>query len=241
MDPSKLVRDAPKVHACLKVLPDRRLITTKGCKIYIPSRFAERDLATIGMETYIVGVYAIVVEDRFYGVSMINAMHRIEPTSTAKVMVDEDEYYEFYFEPGSTVFSTIDLVRKDTLPYKIFDEMFVKGRVPWYISYADAGNIFESAQKHAGADVGGSPEVIKLLAAIIARNPKDRHKYYRSSLTSMADLKKTLPAWIGLRSVTYAATNTTNKLAGSHFNEGVISSLVTPTERRERIEDLLTR
>lgn len=240
MDPSKLVRDAAKVHACLKELPDNRLITTRGCKIYIPTRFAERDLATIGMETYIAGIYAITVDDKYYGVSLINAMHRIEPTSTAKVMINEDEHYEFYFEPGSTVFSSVDLVRKDTLPYKIFDEMFVKGRMPWYISYADAGSIFETAQKHAGANVGGNPEVIKLLVATIARNPKDRHKYYRSGLTSMKDLSSP-PAWVGLRSVTYAATNTTNKLAGSHFAEGVVSALNNPTERRERIEDLLTR
>ena len=60
MDPRTLTRDAPKIHAVLKELEDKRLVTTKGCKIYIPSRYAERGLAQVGVETNIVGMAAIV-------------------------------------------------------------------------------------------------------------------------------------------------------------------------------------
>lgn len=241
MDFKKLIRDPAKVHAYLRELPDGRLVTTKGCKIYIPVRFAERGLASIGIETYIVGIYAIVVDDLYFGTSLVNAMIPIEPTSTVTVQIDGDDYYEFSFEPGSTVFSSVNLVKTDTLVYKIYDEIISKGRVPWYLGYAELGKLFDTAQYHAGARIGANHEVTELIISMIARNPKNRHEYYRTCVKTPEDLKTVPPAYIPLRSVTYAATNTLNRLAGSYFTEGVVSALVNPTERTERIEDLLRR
>ena len=65
--------------------------------------------------------------------------------------------------------------------------------------------------------------------------------YYRSVINNRSDLKKNPPVFIPLRSVVYGATNTTNKLAGSYFNEGVISALVSPSTRIEPIEELLRK
>lgn len=241
MNPKELIRDASRVHGCLKELPDGRLVTTKGCKIYTPTRFAERGLASIGIETHIVGVYAIVVEDKFYGVSMVNAMQRIEPTSTIKVVIGDEEYYEFSFEPGSTVVSSVQLVKTDTLVYKIYDEIIAKGRVPFYLGYTELGKLFDTALYHAGAKIGTNHEVTELIISMISREPSDRAKYYRQTVQSMADVQTKPPAFIPLRSVTYAATNTTNKLAGSYFKEGLTSALVSPADRVERIEELLRR
>lgn len=239
MNPKELVRDAERIHGCLKELEDSRLVTTTGCTIYIPSRFAERDLAEIGIETHICGVYAIVVEDKYYGVSLVNAMMRIEPSSTLKIDIDGTEYFKFDFEPGSTVVSSTKLVKTDTLVYKIYDEIFSKGRVPWYVSYVDMGRLFDTAKKHAGANIGTNQEVTELLASMVARDPKDRHVYYRRIFKKAEDLVLNPPAFIPLRSVAYAATNTTNRLAGSYFDEGLTSALVNPTDRVERIESLL--
>ena len=241
MNPKKLIRDPSKVLASLKELPDNRLVTTKGCKIYIPVRYAERGLAQIGIETYIVGIYAITVDDTYYGVSIVNAMTRIEPTSTIKIMVDDEEYYEFSFDPGSTVMSSTLLVKRDTLTYNIYDEIISKGRVPWYMNYIDLSKLFETAKYHAGANIGQNQEVVELIVSMIARNPDNRHEYYRHSIKSLDDVTLKPPAVIPLKSVIYGATNTTNKLAGSYFHEGLVSALNTPSDRVERIEDLLRR
>ena len=241
MDPRKLIRDPGRVLSYLRELPDHRLVTTKGCKIYIPSRFAERGLAQIGIETHICGIYAIVVEDAFYGVSLVNAMLRINPSSTVKILVDGDEYYEFTFDPGATVVSSTDLVKTDTLVYKIYDEIVSKGRVPWYLGYMELGKLFDTAKEHAGANIGTNHEVTELLISMIARYPSDRHVYYRQTVKSFEDMVKRPPAYIPLRSVTYAATNTTNRLAGSYFHDGLVSALNNPTERVERIESQLRR
>ena len=142
MDLSKLKRDPKRVHEALQEMPDGRLVTKKTCKIIIPSRFAECGLASVGIETNIVGIYAIIVEDIYYGVSLVNAMVRIEPSSTMKILIDDQEFYEFTFDPGSTVIPSLQLVKRDTLVYRIYDEIISKGHVPWYLGYSELGKIF---------------------------------------------------------------------------------------------------
>lgn len=239
MNFKRLVHDAPKVLACLKEMPDDRLITTKPLKIYIPARFSERGLAQIGVETYIVGIACLVVDDLYYGVTTVNAMWRIEPTSMLKVKVGDEEYYEFFFRAGSTVLSTLNLVKTDTLVYRIFDELITKAKVPRYLGYRELGKILDSAAKHAGTSVGDNHEVTELIVSLIARDPKDRSKYYRSTIKSLHDLVARPPVYIPMRSVQYIASNTTNRIAGSYFKDAVVSSLVQTSERVEAIENLL--
>lgn len=240
MDLLKLIRDPKHVHSVLRELDNGRLVTTKDTRIYIPVRFVECGLAYVGIETNIVGIYAIVVENQFYGVSTINAMHKLCPTSTTKVSFNEEEYYEFYFEPGATIFESVNLVKNDMLVYKIYDELIAKGNIPWYLGYKEMGKIFDSASKHAGLNIGKNHEVTELLISMIARVEKDRHLFYRTAIKSEEDIKKIKPAFIGLRNVTYAATNTLNRLGGSYFEAGLISSLVSPSTRKEKIESILT-
>lgn len=241
MNPKKLIRDPRRVKACLKELPDKRLVALKPVKIYVPARFSERNLAMIGTEIYIVGIYGIVVEDQYYGSSTVNAMMRIEPTSVMRILVDGEEYFEFSFDAGATVITSTMLVKTDTLVYRIYDEIYAKGHVPWYLSYLQLGRLFETAVKHAGARLGQNQEVTELIASIISRDETDRNKQYRSTVKSLDDLSRRPPAYIPMRSIQYAANNTLNKLAGSYFGEGVVSALVSPAERTERIEALLRR
>jgi hypothetical protein len=239
MDVTKLKRNPQRVHACLQELEDGRLVATRTVKIYIPTRFEERSMAEIGVESYIVGVYAMVTEDGDYAVSTVCAMHRIEPAATNKVSVGETEYYEFVFTPGSTVFTTLNLVRSKPLVYAIYSELISKGRVPWYLSYEDMAHIFDTAKSHAGTNVGSDHETIELLVSIIARDGADRTKYRRQTVTTDAEEQSTPVTWVPLKSVVYAATNTMNKIAGSYMQDGIVSALVSPAERSEHIESLI--
>jgi hypothetical protein len=235
MDHRQYVHDGDKVKACLAEVGDR-LVAKKPLKIVIPARFAERGLAFVGINTRIVGIYAIIVDDQYYGVSVACAMMNITPSSTTKVMYDDDEYYEFSFDAGATICPQLNLVKIDTLVYNIYDEIISKGRVPWYLSYELLGSLFDTAKEHAGANIGQQQEVTELMVSIIARDPDNRVMYYRQVAAN--DPKKK-PVFIPLRSVAYAATNTLNKLAGSYAKDGMVSALVTPTERVERLEGLL--
>lgn len=241
MNIKSLVRDKSKVFSALQELSDGKVVAKQECKIYIPARFTDRGLAELGVDNYITGICAIVV-DNHYAVMNVCAMLKIEPEETLKIKLQGEDYYEFSFAKGSTVISTLDLVKTDTLVYRIYDEIISKGRVPWYMTYDDLGHIFDTAKHHAGANIGENPEVTKLIVSMIARDRNDKSKYYRTVVENADTLKKYPPAFIPLKSVLYAATNTTNKLAGSYFSDGVVSALVDETTGEpSRIESLLRR
>jgi hypothetical protein len=238
MDTRKLVRNQAGVLATLHDMEDDSLVTSKGCKIYVPTRFAERGLAFLGAETYIIGVCAIVAEDQ-YATLMVHAMIRIDPAEINRVMVQGDEYLEFVFYPGSVVIPNLNLAQTDTLSYKIYDEIVAKARVPWYITYFDLARIFDTAQMHAGANIGSNKELTELLISIIARNAHNRREYFRQTLDTEMDAINNPPYYASLKDVTLTATNTLHKFGGSYFRNGTVSAINSPSERPERLEELL--
>lgn len=239
MDIRLLVRDSAKVHACLKETSDGQLITTKECKIYVPQRFEQIGLASIGVETHIVGLYAIVFEDKYYGVCNVNTMMRIKPTATERIKIEGVEYFEFTFAAGSTIIPSMDLVKRDILVYYIYDEVISSGRVPWYLTYDDLGSIFDTAEEYAGANIGQNREITEMLVSLIARDKKDRAKFFRRDAVIGEEIRNIKPVFIPLSSVIHSATNTTNKLAGAYMQHGVVSALSNPATKVERIESLL--
>ncbi len=240
MDITKLVRDASKIHGALAEIMDNetpQLVCLEQMRIILPARFAERNLASLGADTYIAGMYAMVVGNH-YAVMQVNAMTRIEPAETNSIMIDGDEYLEFIFDPGNVVISNLLLAKEDTLTYRIYDEILAKARVPWYIEYLDLAKIFDTAVKHAGARIGMNKELTELLVSLIARDPADRTRYFRQILTDAAKLRSK-PYYASLKDNTLMATNTVAKLGGGYFRQGTISALVSPAERVERIEEFL--
>jgi hypothetical protein len=236
---AQLTRDPQRVQSALRKLDDKRVVCVKPTKIYIPARFTEIGLASVGTKTQIIGICAIVVDDAIYSVMMANAIVWIDPTSVSTVTIDDTEYFEFSFEAGSTVFTTTEVVQMDSVCYSIYNEIIAGGRVPAYLSYLDLAHIFDSAKKYAGVNIGGNREVTELICSLIARDSEKREFYYRQTAKSLADVLASGPAFIPLRSVQYSATNTTNRLVGSYFREGLNAALVMPAERAERIEKLL--
>lgn len=238
MDISKLTRDPATVLASLHEMEDNSLVTSKLCKLYIPSRFAERGLASLGADTYVAGICAFVIEDK-YGIMMVNAMLRVEPSEINRVQIKDDEYLELVFVPGSKVISNLNLAKTDTLVYKIYDEVISKARIPWYLTYFDLAKIFDTAQEHAGANIGANKEVTELLVSVISRNNENPRQYYRQIAQNEQDFKTNPPYYASLRDVSLSATNAVNKLGGGYFREGTISAINSPSERVERLEEIL--
>lgn len=239
MDIRGLTRDPQYVRAHLRELADDRLITLKDCAIYLPVRFSECGLASVGVETTIVGIYLLVLEGKYSAISLVNTTFRITPQSINRVVIDGDEYYEFVFPAGSTVIPNMNVVQNNKIPYRIYSEFFAKGRIPSYLSYEDLAKIFDTAKKFGGVNIGSEREVTELLVSIITRDARNRAEYYRQAIQTPEDIKNKKPSFIALKSVAYSATNTTNKLAGSYMQDGIVSALVSPSERAERLEKLL--
>ena len=239
MDPSVWKRDASKVKDALVVQPDGSVLTSKPIKIYVPERYTEKGLAEVGSDVFIVGIYAMVVDDKYYAVSRINAMMRIKPTTIATVKFDGTPYLEFSFDPGSVVIATTSLIKSDTLVYNIFNYFISNGAIPWFLGYEDVATLFESADHHAGVRLGRSHTIMEMFAAAIARDPQQRTRYIRHTLDDSSDKPNIPVAFIALRNISLGATNTTARLQGSHWSDGLNSALVNPSTSVERVEQLL--
>lgn len=233
-----LKRAPERVLSHLTEQADGGITTDVPCRIQIPEQYQERHLANVGAEVYILGFFAIILDDGSYGVSITDAMMRITPSNTETVEIDGTGYLEFTFEAGDRVFYSTDLVQNDTLTYYIYDEHIAKGRIPWYFNYADLARIFDTAEEHAGIYLGNHA-ILDLIASTIARDSTDLQTLYRHVLKDLNFMHTNPPTIVPFRSVIYNTVDTTSKLIGAYFGDSVTSALVNPSQNVERIEELL--
>lgn len=236
---SKYKRDAQRVLEAIKENQAGQIIAKEECKIQVPVRFSEIGLGEIGINTYTYGLFAIILASGEYSVCNINAIVELQPYKQTLVTINDIDYHEFHFEPGSVIIKTTDLVKREALLYRVFDEFIFKGKVPWYAEYEDLGKLFDSAKYHAGSNVGQNLEVIEFIASMITRYKADRTKYIRNSITSFNELSLNNIDYVPLKSVFYSVNSTLNKIAGSYYNDGIASALINPSREVGNIEAIL--
>lgn len=219
-------------------LPGKPVVAKRKVTIQFPARFREIDLAKIGTQTYVFGLFAIILESGEYAVCNINSYIELGPWSFEKELIDGEEYFNLVFEEGGVVFKTLDLVCRPSLVYKAIDEFVFKGKVPWYVGYEDMGKLFDTAKEFAKTRADIIPSVTEFLAAYCARDKSDRSKFIRETAQSYPDFDKNL-SWVPMRSVYWSAPGTVNKLSGAYFQDGIVSAIVNPSERVEKIESIL--
>lgn len=237
MDIANLKRDPAYVLSKLKETNTGSVLTTADLTVIAPQRFEVKKLLFIGEYTEVVGMVALVIGDR-YAVMSVNAIITLNQTSTTITSIDGDTYYEFNYAAGSEFMKTTEVVVDDFIIYNIFDEFISNGNVPWYFEYEDMADIFGTAKDYAGSNVGNNKIVNHLIVSVLTRNKQDRMKYYRHQIKTKKDLI-VKPSFVPLKSVMYVATNTLNKFAGSYFSEAIVSALVHPADKVEKIESLL--
>lgn len=236
MNVSDFERDPKRVMAALTELEDGSVVAKKQVKIYIPTRYRDKQLAVIGNDILILGLFMYTVDDRYYAVNSVNAMLRIEPTGMNTVVMDGRDYFEFVFEPGDRVIATTNVLVNSTLLYFIFEEIVARGNVPAFMSYLDLCKLYDTAQKHARVKLSSTPTILHMLLSMVARDDKDLSTYFRQTTTG-DDLDRVV--YIPLRSTTHGATNTTARLMGAHFSDNLVNALVDPSAREENIENIL--
>jgi hypothetical protein len=245
MDISKLVRKPEIVKANLTVAKDGSLMAKKETIIYIPLKYRSRGLATFGLVTRSVGMFPIVI-GKEYSVMKVCANIDLTPTSTRTVIIEDEEFMELFFEAGSMIAKSVKLVQSAVLVYTISDHFLSKGDIPWFMSYSDISEIFDTARKHAGTDLNVDPSILEVIASSLSRQTKDRTKYLRHAIKDQAgfqypDKLAGGVSYISIKNIELGATNTTAKLMGSYYTEGLSSALVTKTDRIEGVEELLRR
>lgn len=241
MKASEFKKDKPYVMSTLVERDDGSVITKTGCAIYIPKRYIEKSIAQIGSENYTLGIFPIVTPDKKFLLFNAIAFVYLNPVEFNTVYIDAEEYVEFKFDPGSVVIKSLSLVQKDTLVYNVFNECISGGHIPWFVDYDDSGSLFDTASTIAGTSIGQNPEQIEILIASITRQPNNKMMCYRNLDQSIIEKGSVMPVRVPLKSVTYSAKSTTNKLAGAYFDEGISSALINPTTKPDTIGTILRK
>lgn len=230
------VLGGPDVVKRLKQV-DAVVFTTQDCTIEVPSRFMERDLGDIGERILVYGLFAIIFNDGKYKVLNVCAKVELFPYQFEKVMVDDTEYYRFGFKKDTPVFSRT-VVRNDLLMYEAFDEFFFKGKLPWYVNHEMKSKVFDTASSHANSNVASNAQAMEFAISLTSRDNRDRTKLIRQTATSLADFDK-YGTTVPMASVYYGIKSPLNKITGSYFREGIVSSLVNPVDKADRVEQVL--
>lgn len=235
---SDYIRNAKAVLDQL-IVDNNQIVCKKDCYIHMPVRFTGKNLGSIGTDTSSFGIFPIILKDtNEYGVLSVTSIVKLSPFTTDIIVIDEEEYYEFYFEANTVIIENINVVRKDTLMFNIMDEFIIKGKVPWYMSLEDLAKFLDTANSHAGSRVAENPEMIEMLTALISRDKNNLKNQIRYTAKDKGYINKNI-SYIPLASVMYAVTGTANKIIGAYMDEGITSALVTETTEPSNIEKLL--
>lgn len=233
-----LKRDTVKILEALGDLPGKPIVAKKSLQVIFPCRFRDIGLAVIGETSFVFGLAAVIVDD-CYSLLNLNAYLELGKASISKTKYDETEYYVYSYEPGDVVIRTKEVVARSNLIFLAIDEFVFKGKVPWYVNYEDMGKLFETAEEFAGTKAKILPSVMEFLAGYIARKKGDRAKFIREGAVKYDDFDLSKLAWVPLRSVYWSAPGTVNKLGGAYFADGVVSALVNPSQKVEKVESIL--
>lgn len=211
----------------------------KSVTIVFPERYIDRKLAILDTTVKLLACHAIIDEDLNYTVVSAPIIQILAPSKIGTLTVGEDTYKTLEFEVTDepiVYMPNNNLAMSDSFIYNIFDEFFIKGKVPFFLTYHDISDIFKEAKKYAGANIGTDPLVFEFLSSVIARDSSNKKIYTRLSenpgSTEHID-------YVGLNNPFYSFDNTAAKIIGSRFKIGLNTALVEPETKTSRTIQIL--
>lgn len=232
-----LKRNPAKIKSLLKVGGN---ITTAldNLRVIFPERYINRKLAILDQRVQVLSLYAILDDDGNYAVVNAPIIQTVTPSNITDVTVNGKPYKVLHFIKNNVMIPNNTLIMRDNFLYDLFDELFIKGNVPWYLDYNDVASIFLESKKYANSNIGKDPLSFEVLTSIITRDPNDKKIYARQTITP-ANMDKLKFSYIGLNNPYYSFDNTGAKLIGSRFGDGVNVAIVEPEKKTSATTDIL--
>lgn len=233
-DITRLKRNSNKIRNNFKSV-NNTTIVTDDMMVMFPTRFINTGLCFLGNIVKVIGIYAIIDYENNYAICNVPIYHNLIPSIISDVEVDGIEYKLLYFDKDNTFLTNNKLIVSDSFIYNLFQELFIQGKIPWYLNYNDLSNILKESKQYAGNNIGNDSMGMEILTAIVSRAPNDKQVYYRQ----IVELVKSDPTYVGLKNIYYSFDNTGAKLFGSYFSEGLISALVDKEKKTSTTSEIL--
>jgi len=235
---SGLVRNPDAIKKCFKQISNT-VVVTKPIRVVFPQRYINKELAHMGTVVNVLSIIAILDDEGNYGVVNLPVFLKLQPSITSEIDMDGSVYIALDFNKDDIYLDTVELPRTSSMMMPMFDEFIAHGRVPWFLNYDDLSNIIINANEYAGVSIGDNPFAFELLAYISTVNEKNKLERYCMAIKKQDDIKKIKPYFIGLTNPQLSYTNTTTRVTGSYLKEGILSSLLNPSDEVTTIEEIL--
>ena len=236
----KLKRNPRAVTANFSVNAAEQVVCKNNCYIQAPKGFFDSGLGQLGADISLYGCFAVILESGDYALVNITAMFSIAPTSINIITVDDVEYYEFFFAKDSVIFKTTGLLEQSKIVFDPFQTFLFMGRVPWYISYDDHGRLFDTAPHFAGFGALKNPELIEFMSAMCGRKANDpSNEFLRLKIQNYSEGDSGNVEFVPMGSVIATVRSSLNKLSGAYAQDGIISAIVSPSDKVGTVEKIV--
>lgn len=239
MIPSKMIRDDAKVISSLFETGDS-ISTKSDMWVYAPIKYSSKGLAYVSSSVSVIGVLLFTTDNVSYGVSCCTTMLDLSPTKVDTVVVDEEEFYRFFFPKGSVVVA-------DRKPKKIlgkvndcFDYFYGYGHSPWWMSRVDLAELLSRTKYFNGLKIHNSQITLDVLASQICRDPSDIKRFARHADKSLAGCKKPATT-VPLRNGALNRSSNLSLVANSELKRGLRAAMLNEPVREEPLESLFMK
>ena len=234
-DITRLKRNSSVIKNKLKVVKDVTLVTD-DLQVMFPTRYINSKLCIMGSNIKVIGLYAIIDYNNNYSVVNAPIIQNLLPNNISDVEVEGVEYKLLNFDKNNVFLPTNKLIVSDNFIYNMFEELFIKGNIPWYVSYEDLSNIFIESKKYTNSNIGNNSMALEILTAIVSRDPSNKKTYYRQILDK---IKNENPSYVGLNNLYYSFDNTGAKILGSYFGDGIVAAIVDKEKKTSKTAEIL--
>lgn len=224
MDISNLKYDPGQISSALVKMPDKSVVTKKSIKIVFPKRFEDTNFASIGEEVSCVGMFGVIVEDKYYAPIGVLMRFVFEARDIDETVIEGDRYYVLSFEPSETVVKRLVSAVESMLGYYYYMEFSKYANIPWYLTFEKVLAVLDEAKYYTGKETAQTNQALRVLYTLTCRDPYDQDIPFRYS-KHLEDLS-VKPKIIGINNPGQLLTDVFSRFSGGYMNENITAALM---------------
>ena len=236
LDPSILKHNP---EAIKKLFSNKGDIVMANDDFYVifPERYINKRLAIMGSTVKMLSIYAVVDKHMNYGVVVAPVFMEVGPINITNTIINGAVNKVLEFSKGSPFMLNRNLLKVESFMSDLFDEFFLQGRVPWYLTYEKLSDIFTEASKYAGSGIGRDPLAMEIITMIISRSKEDKMVSFRDIIKTSNTKEE--PVYVGLNNVYYSYDNTLSKVMGGYMQQGITTAIVNKETETTKVSKVL--
>ena len=237
IDTSKLKHNPEAIKSCFRISKNMTFVT-KNVRIVFLEVYLRKELASIDDYVTLVGIYGILDDEGNYATCIAPIQQKIITNKIDDATCTDGQLYKMLYIDKDTVFiDNNSFVIDDAQLYQIADILFIKGAIPWYLSYygeTSIDKIFDRSKFFNKSSIAKYKIVFSILTSVIARG-KNKSIYYRNS----DEFLKQKPQWVDMKNIYHSLPSTSSKLIGGYYGAAVGVAILKPEKTVSSVETIL--